>query len=101
MGAYDYSGMSVSLSDDGKTFAIGATGSSDNGTGHVRIYHMNDPGSSWKQIGLDIDGQSAGDNSGWSVSLSADGRTVAIGSTKNDDNGEESGHVRVFKQVAT
>ena len=55
-------------------------------------------GRSW---GEDIDGESAGDESGWSVSLSADGRTVVIGSTKNDDNGEESGHVRVFKQVAT
>lgn len=37
------------------------------------------------------------------VSLSADGRTVAIGigSHVNDDNGVYSGHVRVFNQDAS
>ena len=104
--AYDQSGISVSLSDDGKTVAIGANGNGvhdDNGAGagHVRVYHMNDTGSSWKKIGLDIDGESVGDQSGFSVSLSADGKTVAIGSMKNDDNGVNSGHARVFKQVAS
>ena len=33
----------------------------------------------WNQIGNDIDGEAAGDNSGRSVSTSADGYTVAIG----------------------
>ncbi|MGA1642175.1 MAG: hypothetical protein ACO4AB_05225, partial [Ilumatobacteraceae bacterium] len=32
-----------------------------------------------EQIGADIDGEAANDLSGWSVSLSADGTTVAIG----------------------
>ena len=36
-------------------------------------------GSSWTQIGDDIDGEAAGDNSGYSVSLSSDGTIVAIG----------------------
>ena len=101
--AGDQSGRSLSLSDDGKTLAIGANGNSDNGkySGHVRIYHMDETGSSWKQIGQDIDGEAAYDNSGYSVSLSADGRTVAIGSIWNNDNGEKSGHVRVFEQVAS
>ena len=98
--AGDQSGLSVSLSDDGKTLAIGADGNDGNGAGagHVRVYYIDDTGSSWKQIGQDIDGESAGDNSGQSVSLSADGRTIAIGSMKNDENGVDSGHVRVFKQ---
>ena len=104
--AYDQSGMAVSLSADGKTLAIGANGNGVNddngaGAGHVRVYHMNDTGSSWKKIGLDIDGESAGDQSGYSVSLSADGKTVAIGSMKNDENGVNSGHARVFNQVAS
>ena len=64
--------------------------------GHVRVYHINDTVSSWAQVGEDIDGEAAWDQSGWSVSLSADGRSVAIGSISNDDNGEKSGHVRVF-----
>ena len=33
--------------------------------------------------------------SGWSVSLSSDGTTVAIGARYNDGNGSCSGHVRV------
>ena len=61
---------------------------------------MDEASSSWQQLGEDIDGEVAYDNSGYSVSLSADGRTVAIGSISNNDNGEESGHVRVFNQVA-
>ena len=37
------------------------------------------------------------DLSGSSVSLSADGSTVAIGATRNDGNGTDSGHVRVYE----
>ena len=51
---------------------------------------------SWSQIGQDIDGESEGDWSGQSVSLSADGSTIAIGAERNDDNGHDSGHVRLF-----
>ena len=57
---------------------------------------MDDSVSGWMQLGVDVDGEAAYDNSGTSVSLSADGNTVAIGSPKNDDNGNSSGHVRVF-----
>jgi len=49
-----------------------------------------------EQIGADIDGEADFDYSGWSVSLSADGTTVAIGATDNDGNGGDSGHVRIF-----
>ena len=38
----------------------------------------------WKQIGQDIDGEASGDQSGYSVSLSADGTMVAIGAIQND-----------------
>ena len=33
------------------------------------------------------------------VSLNADGTLMAIGAVMNNDNGEESGHVRVFRLV--
>ena len=96
---YDLSGSSVSLSADGSTVAIGALGNGGNGgngsySGHVRIYQFIN--SSWVQLGTDIDGEAAGDFSGSSVSLSADGSTVAIGANGNDGNGTDSGHVRVF-----
>ena len=48
------------------------------------------------QLGADIDGEAAYDQSGRSVSLSSDGMTVAIGATANDGNGTNSGHVRIY-----
>ena len=51
----------------------------------------------WVQQGEDIAGAAPGDQAGYSISLSADGNTVAIGSRANDDNGAASGHARVFE----
>ena len=51
---------------------------------------------SWNQLGLDIDGEAAGDHFGYSVSLSSDGSVVAIGAIYNDGNGSNSGHVRIY-----
>ena len=56
---------------------------------------MDEDSSSWVQLGQDIDGEAAGDMLGISVSLSSDGKTIAIGAPFNDGNGEEAGHVRV------
>lgn len=49
-----------------------------------------------KQIGNDIDGEAAGDNSGYSVALSSDGQTFAVGAYGNDGNGSAAGHVRAY-----
>ena len=83
----DHSGEYVSLSADGSTVAIGAPRNDGNGSnsGHVRIFQYT--GGTWTQIGADIDGEAAGDWSGFSVSLSAAGSTVAIGSRWNNGNG--------------
>jgi hypothetical protein len=84
------------LSSDGSILAIGAYANDGNGSGsgHVRVYSWN--GSSWIQQGSDINGEAAGDFSGASVSLSSDGSILAIGAYYNDDNGSDSGHVRVY-----
>ncbi|MDB2707125.1 hypothetical protein N9Z30_05485 [Pseudomonadales bacterium] len=94
--AGDRSGVSVSLSADGSVVAIGASGNDGNGidAGHVRLYAWD--GSSWVQRGSDIDGEAAGDKSGRSVSLSADGSVVAIGAVWNVGNGSDAGHVRLY-----
>ena len=94
--ANDFSGGSVSLSADGNRVAIGASGNDANGSdsGHVRLYDWD--GTNWIQVGADIDGEAAGDGSGGSVSLSADGTRVAIGAFQNDGNGTSSGHVRLY-----
>jgi hypothetical protein len=92
-------GISVSLSNDGRAIAVGAWGNDgENGValGHVRVYRMHDSQSDWIQVGDDIDGGAAYDNSGTSVSLSADGSKVAIGSPVNNDNGVDAGNVQVY-----
>ncbi|KAL3758690.1 hypothetical protein ACHAWU_005276 [Discostella pseudostelligera] len=96
----DQFGVFVSLSGDGKTVAIGANGNDGNGagSGHVRVYQMKSSESNWAQLGQDIDGETEYDNSGTAVSLSTDGRTVAIGSPYiNDEYGTDYGKVRVFQ----
>lgn len=101
--ARDYSGTSVSLSNDGKTVAIGASGNGGNGprSGHCRVYTYEDGKSEWIQLGEDIDGESAYDNSGNAVSISDDGRTVAVGASRSvkDDAYYKhfSGHVKVHR----
>jgi hypothetical protein len=94
--ADDYSGNSVSLSSDGSRVAIGATGNDGVGdnAGHVRVYNLT--GSAWVQVGGDINGEAAYDQSGYSVSLSSDGSTVAMGAVSNNGGASFAGHVRVF-----
>ena len=95
----DQSGFQSALSSDGMTLAIGAIYNSGNGTnisGHSHIYKWGDA-NEWYQAGQDIDGEAARDQSGFSIDLSADGKTVAIGATSNNGNGNDSGHVRVYR----
>jgi Flp pilus assembly pilin Flp len=96
----DVSGGSVSLSSDGSIVAIGARNNDGNGSsaGHVRIY-KNISGT-WTQVGSDIDGEAASDNSGSSVSLSSDGSVVAIAALWNDGTASDAGHVRVYKNIS-
>jgi LPXTG-motif cell wall-anchored protein len=93
--AGDFSGWAVSLSSDGDTVAIGAPYNSG-GAGVVRVYQWDS--TTWTQLGADIAGEAAGDSSGWSVSLSADGTTVAIGANGNSGG---AGHVRVYQLDAS
>lgn len=92
----DQSGFALSLSGDGTVLSIGA--SSNNGTGsfsgHVRVY-KNISGI-WTQLGTDINGEATNDASGFAVSLSSDANYVAVGAQRNDGNGTDSGHVRVY-----
>jgi hypothetical protein len=98
--ASDGFGLSTSISSDGLTIAVGATGNDGNGNfaGHVRVF-TNFAGT-WTQLGADIDGEQLGDRSGHFVDLSADGLTVAIGAGYNDGGGFDGGHVRVYEYIA-
>jgi len=97
--AYDESGGSISLSSRGNRLAIGARLNDEAGfdAGHVRVYQWSGPG--WEQVGDDIDGEFAYDESGVSVSLSSDGNRLVIGADRNDGNGIDAGHARVYQWV--
>jgi len=56
--------------------------------------------SQWIQVGTSIFGEAANDESGVSVSLNNDGSIMAIGAVLNDGNGNNSGHVRIYKNIS-
>ena len=100
--AYDQFGVSVDISSDGNTVAIGSDQSWNSGPGYARVFSLegSDNGGDaghWTQIGQNITGEAIGDSFGSSVSLSDDGKTIAIGAYEANGNGDDSGHVRVYR----
>lgn len=105
----DNFGAAVALSADGRILAVGAPAFGSNQEdingmpGYSRVYYLIEDGDSlpiWQQIGRDIHGESPADNFGTSISLSGDGKTVAIGAMGSDgENGTvlESGHVSIYQ----
>jgi len=97
--ASDYFGSAVSISDAGTRVAVGAPYNDVAGAGvdagHVQVWEVS--GGSWTQMGVSIDGENAGEQSGFSLALSGDGTTVAIGSPYRDGaSSTDTGNVRVF-----
>ena len=98
----DLSGVGVAVSSDARIVAIG-TGRNDDpnsNNGHVRVYRYDEMATppQWVQVGDDINGEAAEDQSGNNIAMSSDGTIVAIGARFNDGtNGTNTGHVRVYK----
>ena len=93
--ANDEFGTTVSVSGDGKIFAVGAIQSerealsseffaSDRlaGPGYVKLYEWDEASFDYKQLGDTLIGAESGDQFGFAISLSADGQTLAIGATE-------------------
>ncbi|MEL7533826.1 MAG: FG-GAP repeat protein, partial [Bacteroidota bacterium] len=89
----DNFGWSVAMDQSGKTIAVGAP-LFDSDFGQVRVYH--EFGGVWTQLGNDIDGTEIGQQFGFSLSLSADGKTLALGGLSGSPN-TLGGHARVYK----
>ena len=97
--ANDYSGRSVDINSAGNIVAIGAEGNDGNGTnsGQVRVFE--NINGTWTQLGIDIDGEAAGDLFGCSVDLNSTGNILAVGAKENDGSASNSGHARVFEYI--
>jgi len=107
----------IGLSGNGQIIALGCpnndgtSGSSTDNRGNIRVYRY-DPSKlseitdqananfgpvGWTRMGVDIDGEGAGDNFGAVIDLSTDGTVLAGAAVNSDVNGTDNGQVRVFK----
>ena len=90
----DRFGSALSM-PDASTVGIGSLWNDGGATdaGHARIHEWN--GSAWVQVGADINGEAADDNSAVSLSM-PDAHTIAIGAPLNDGYATNAGHVRIY-----
>jgi hypothetical protein len=96
----------LSLSADGDILVVGAPGHDANGveTGQAKIYAWDEESLGYKQID-ELYGSKSNNKFGWSVSLSADGETLAVGglfanavgAPFNDEESDQAGQVYVYK----
>lgn len=91
----DRLGTSVSLSEDGKIIAIGAS-QIESGAGYVRIFDFNNATNQWDQLGEDLVGDQGWEKVGTEVSLSKNGRAVAVGGAVVRSVDEVAAEFRVF-----
>ena len=90
-------GLTVKMSEDGNTIAISSE-EAESQKGYAEVYR-NTNGVNWVQLGQRIVGQYTGDlmTKQNSMSLSKDGNTIALASFRNDNNGTDTGQVRVYR----
>ncbi|MEZ4334968.1 MAG: SUMF1/EgtB/PvdO family nonheme iron enzyme [Myxococcota bacterium] len=94
----DEFGASVSVSGD--TTVVGASGDDDGGTNSGAAYVFTRSGTTWtEQQKLVASDAAAGDDFGYSVSISGD--TVVVGAFADDDAGTNSGSAYVFTRSGT
>ena len=89
-------GASLAISTEGDVLTVGAfLFSYDTAyrAGQVRSWAFNS--THWNLLGQPLIGGD-GDRFGASVSLSSDGKVLAVGAPENSDNGDKSGQVRYF-----
>ena len=96
----DHFGRSLSISADGSVLAVGGPENDDAGSnrGRVDLFELSESGD-LQPLGLPIYGEANDDQSGVAVSLSDNGRRVAIAAHLNDGGGTDSGHVRLYEFI--
>jgi len=103
--SFDYFGWSVATSADGKTIIVGAYGDEQTGSGDASgvVYVFDRVGNSFNQVGI-LTGSLASDDDdrfGYSVTTSADGKTIVVGASRDEQTGSGSaaGVVYVFDRI--
>jgi N-acetylglucosamine kinase-like BadF-type ATPase len=96
----DWFGWSVSISGDGNTAIVGATGEGTGDTGAAYIFTRS--GGTWtQQAKIQASDKQAYDNFGWSVSISSDGNTALVGSPGEGTGGVLAGAAYIFTRSGT
>lgn len=102
--AQDKFGSAIGLSDDGSILVVSEPtfqGAAGDRSGNVRTFLYNSQSGSYTPIGSEIEGAAATDHFGVSLSLSKNGRRLAVGAPYHDNsvNGNRlvSGQVRTFE----
>jgi methionine-rich copper-binding protein CopC len=95
----DYHGWYISLDDTGHRIAIGVK--EYESTGCVKLYDYDVVSTTWIQVGQTIVGQLWKESSGWCVSLSGSGQTLAIGAPNAHNETTKNGIVRLYKYDTT
>ncbi len=95
--AGDVAGTGVDINAAGTRVAVGAYRNDGGGTnsGHVRVYDL--VGTTWTQVGADLNGDGSGWGLGWSVALSASGNRLIAGAP---GSGSTTGRVKVYELVS-
>ena len=96
----DWFGYSIALSGDGAVLAVGAPQNNRGGMNAGMIRAFGWTGSRWDELGSEINAPPSS-NFGHTVALSSNGAVLAGGGPNNDDNGVDSGQVRIFRWGGT
>lgn len=95
-----YFGHAISISADGTILALSIPYIGFGKPGYVKVYKYKSSG--WQEIFkiTDVEGvektKPPNNTVGWSIALSSDGKTIAIGFPHNDENGDMSGKVMLY-----
>lgn len=93
-------GSSVTLSQDGSVMAIGTPGHELTAemNGHVRVFEYNTAALSWEQMGSDVTSEAQDVGLVYSLSLSSNGRRLAVGCRyHNAEKGTRFDRVRIYQ----
>jgi len=97
----DLFGFSLSISATAETVVVGASGDEENGTGGGSLYIFQSGSGGYQQVQkltASGDADPAGDEFGYSVSISSTGETLAVGAYYDEENGgSQAGSVYIFQ----